>query len=105
MCLDPDILVRDCWEDGEWNIEFRRSLNSSEMAIWEELLGKLQNIRLDESEDIVFWALDKSLTYTTRSLYRFLSFGGIISKETKHLWKAKLPLKIKVFLWQMVIVT
>jgi hypothetical protein len=34
--------------------------------------------------------------------YWHLCFGGVISNRMKEVWDAKLPLKVKIFLWQMV---
>lgn len=36
-----------------------------------------------------------------KSLYRFITHGGVISRVDLCIWKCKLPQKIKVFLWQM----
>jgi hypothetical protein len=48
------------------------------------------------NQDQLEWALDKSKCFITKSLYRFLSRGGC-----GNIWTTKLPLKIKVFLWQL----
>ena len=48
----------------------------------------------------VVWKLERSGHYTTRSMYRFISFGGVVDRRCKKLWKNKLPLKLKVFVWQ-----
>jgi len=34
------------------------------------------------------------------SLYNFLTHGGV-DLQAKMLWKCKIPMKVKVFLWQM----
>jgi hypothetical protein len=51
----------------------------------------------------VLWALEKGGKYSTRSMYMFLSLGGggVTSRRMQELWKAKVPLKVRVFLWQM----
>jgi hypothetical protein len=50
----------------------------------------------------VIWALDKSKTFTTQSMYRFMTDGGIRKDMYKNIWKSKVPLRIKVFfLWQL----
>jgi hypothetical protein len=35
----------------------------------------------------------------TKSMYRLLSFEGVVSKRLQKLWKNKMPMKLKVFLW------
>jgi hypothetical protein len=83
-------------------ISFRRSLAPGEEASWAELLGLLQDKQLEEGDrDTVTWALDNSKTFTTKSLYRFVTHRGVCIPKAENVWKSKLPLKIKVFLWQM----
>jgi hypothetical protein len=45
--------------------------------------------------------MDKSKSFTTKSLYRFISHGGVCVADSRSIWRTKLPLKIKVFLWQL----
>lgn len=39
ICLKKSCLVSDCYVDGEWKIEFRRSLNILTLQKWEELVS------------------------------------------------------------------
>lgn len=65
------------------------------------MYDELQHITLEEGiVDKVVWALDKSKSFTTKSLYRFLSNRGMPSRVAGIIWKCKIPLKIKFFLWQ-----
>ena len=58
-------------------------------------------MQLSEEKDDIVWGLEKRGIYSVRSLYRQLKFGGVISRRMKEVWRAKLPLKVKVFVWQM----
>ena len=40
-------------------------------------------------------------TFTTKSLYSCLTNRGVLIKNSDNVWRVKLPLKIKVFLWQI----
>jgi hypothetical protein len=60
-------------------------------------LHHLQPIAID---DQVSWALEPGGKFSVSSLYRKINHGPSLPHE-KLLWKAKLPLKIKIFLWQM----
>ena len=62
------------------------------------MLEMLHHFNLQQGEDIPIWVLDKSGNYTTRSMYRFLTFGGVVNSRMKKIWSARLPMKIKVFL-------
>jgi hypothetical protein len=47
------------------------------------------------------WVLEKSSSYTTKSLYRQTSFWGVISRRMNEIWGSKLSLKVRIFLWKM----
>ena len=48
----------------------------------------------------MIWKLEKKGHYSTKSMYRFITFGGVIDRQTKKVWKNKMPLKLRVFVWQ-----
>ena len=54
---------------------------------------------LTEGADKVVWKLEKSGKFTTRSVYRFITFGGVIDLRMMEIWRAKISLKLKIFLW------
>lgn len=52
----------------------------------------------DESEDIPIWIWNNKKKFTVKSVYNHL-FDIHLDRSFKHLWKAKIPLKIKIWLW------
>jgi len=101
MVRYPNCSVADCWVNQDWFVEFRRALSSVEFQRWTLLYDELQHISLDNvSSDKVSWALEKTKMFTTKSLYRFLSSRGMPSRIAGIIWKCRIPLKIKFFLWQ-----
>jgi hypothetical protein len=99
---DPEALVEDYYDSNGWDINFRRTLTVEEAEQRSALFEKLQEVCLEPSaSDEVNWALDKSKSFTTKSLYRFISHGGVCVADSRSIWRTKLPLKIKVFLWQL----
>jgi hypothetical protein len=80
-------------------MDFRRPLSSSEAAQWEMLVDKLEDIQLNEGRDKMIWNPEKSGCYTSKSMYRCLSHQGVINKRMIRLWKSKLPMKLKSFMW------
>ena len=94
-----DCLVRDCWVDGEWRLDLCRSFGPEEVRQWETLLHYLDEENLTDSNDGVLWALEKKGGYTSQSMYKFLSFRGVINKRMQRIWECRLPMKIKVFMW------
>lgn len=65
-------------------------------------MSDILRVRLEPGvKDRVSWKLNNTGQYTTQSMYRSITHGGILSKVDEGIWKSKLPMKIKVFLWQM----
>jgi hypothetical protein len=61
---------------------------------------ELLQAQLTTDVDQVKWALEPGGKFFVSSLYRKINQGPSLPQE-KLIWKAKLPLKIKIFLWQM----
>jgi hypothetical protein len=64
------------YDGGEWKVEFRGELSSRQLMEWDELYSKLMEVEITGERDAVVWALEKKGQYSTKSLYRFLRFGG-----------------------------
>ncbi|RLN39911.1 hypothetical protein C2845_PM01G23220 [Panicum miliaceum] len=43
---------------------------------------------------------DGSSGGAAKSMYRFISFGGVLDRRARKLWESKLPMKLRVFVWQ-----
>lgn len=101
LVRDQDCTVADCWEDEEWSVDFKRALSIHDYDRWLELSHELSGVILNSNPDKVIWALDSSKNFSTKSLYRFITDRGMAGRVAGHIWKSKLPLKIKFFLWQV----
>lgn len=72
MVRNPHCYVSECWEEEEWVMEFKRSLNVQEYNSWMELTEILQGCSpIDQAPDKVLWALESTRQFSTKSLYRF----------------------------------
>jgi hypothetical protein len=89
ICRDKDVPVSECCERGECNIDLVRPLNDSDCCLWEELHTELREHNTSQGRDLVFWALDNSHRFTTKSLYRFRTDGGVKTS----VYKKKLELQ------------
>ena len=58
----------------------------------------LNSVALSSGRNTPRWKFMKSGKFTVKSLYEKLSSVGL-DRTFKHLWKAKIPLKIKIWLW------
>ena len=54
--------------------------------------------KTNEQSDGVIWKWEKNGKISVKSIYKHL-FWNDEGEEVKHLWKAKLPLKVKIFMW------
>lgn len=97
-CQFPDVSVANCLLEGMWNIPFKRSLGLEESDQWEDLKLNLLKGDLNNSRDSLIWCFENSGIFSVKSLYKHLTFRGVISRKFQKMWKSKLPLKVKNFL-------
>lgn len=88
-------------KEEEINLTFRRVFGPVELEEWNQFLNDLRGVNLSEEPDTVRWVLERKGHFTTASLYREITFPGYENKEIMSIWRAKLPLKIKFFLWSI----
>jgi hypothetical protein len=84
---------------GVINLTFRRNFGVQERAEWDELERDLEGIELNDEVDSVRWMLTTHGGFTTASLYRHWSFPEVRDVIIEEMWRSKLPLKIKNFMW------
>jgi hypothetical protein len=68
------------------------------MEIWCGLVNILQQINLTDTNDRPSWKWTKNGQFSVKSVYKKLCSNGM-DRSFKHLWKSKIPLKIKIWLW------
>ena len=77
---------------------FRRALVGNKWDMWSYLCIRLMDINFTDVPDIFHWNLTQNGTFTVKSMYEDL-MNGHTKYLQKYLWKLKMPLKIKVFMW------
>uniref|UniRef100_A0ACD5VAP6 Uncharacterized protein n=1 Tax=Avena sativa TaxID=4498 RepID=A0ACD5VAP6_AVESA len=95
----PAALVAEVFVEGRWDILFRRYLGVHEAANLVQLRDSLP-VDLSSSPDSDSWQLQPSGEFSVGSAYRAL-FQGPELPWTSPLWKAPLPLSIRIFVWQL----
>ena len=65
---------------------------------WIHLVSRLMEVQLTHQPDQLCWKLTKSGEFTVKSMYIDVINSSVIP-SSKHVWKVKVPLKIKVFMW------
>jgi hypothetical protein len=74
---------------------FRRGLNDHKWSEWLHLCQRLMAVNLS---DKFVWKLTEFGVFTVKSYYMDL-MNGHTRFLCKYLWKLKIPLKIKIFMW------
>uniref|UniRef100_A0A452YEE1 Reverse transcriptase zinc-binding domain-containing protein n=1 Tax=Aegilops tauschii subsp. strangulata TaxID=200361 RepID=A0A452YEE1_AEGTS len=80
------------------NIQFRRTLAGNRWDAWLHLVRHLMDAQLSQQPDQLCWKLTKNGEFSVKSMYLDVINSSIVPRS-KHVWKVKVPLKIKVFMW------
>jgi hypothetical protein len=92
------VSVADVLQNQPLQITFRRTLTPNKWALWLELVHLLMYVQLSDDKDVFVWNLTNSGAFTVKSMYL-----DLLDNDTKYLkkyiWKIKVPLKIKIFMW------
>ena len=80
------------------NIHFRRSLVGERWDAWLHLVRRLMEVQLSDELDTIRWSLTTTGVFSVKSMYLDLIDTGPLSRSL-HLWKVKVPLRIKIFMW------
>ena len=80
------------------NVSFQRNLIGRNLDDWQELVYLTSNVQIIDSPDRCIWSLHKSGQFSVHSMYAAL-MDEISLPINKPLWKLKIPLKVKVFIW------
>jgi hypothetical protein len=101
ICNQQEWSVSRVLRDGNLNMTFRRNFGAAQEVEWADLTTMMENTHLTLSLDTMRWVFEKSGQFSITSLYRELVFLGVVNKWMMSLWRARLPLKIKSFLWKI----
>nr|XP_051216374.1 uncharacterized protein LOC127333971 [Lolium perenne] len=100
ICEDPEVLVAQYFVNNELAIRLCRSLDPIGMEQWRVLRRLVADVNLGGGPDQVSWHLNSSGLFSVKSMYTKLSQGATVVYQ-KDLWSAAVPLKIKIFSWQL----
>jgi hypothetical protein len=101
ICNQQEWTVAKVMRNENLNLTFRRNFGATQTIEWSELRTLIDGMSLTQAPDNVKWIFEKSGEFSTATLYRELTFTRIINKWMMNILRAKLPLKIKIFLWQV----
>ena len=97
LCCDKNILVFHFLR-RQGQLQFSRWLPPFLFDQWLSLINNIYIHSFENNEDIPLWRWNKNNIFSTSSVYDFLTKEDS-RKHFKHIWKAKIPYKIKIFMW------
>lgn len=97
ICTNTDASVAEVAE-SRWHFPMRRWPTVVLQIQIRELQIELGSVILSDEDDKPRWRWTKSGQFTVKSVYKQLSNSGV-DRSFKHPWKARIPPKIKVWLW------
>jgi hypothetical protein len=83
---------------GQGQLTFTRWLPSWLFEQWLEMVDQIYSFQFENANDSVAWNWSSKGKFTTKSIYNHLS-NGVQGKKFQHIWKSKIPYKIKIFMW------
>ena len=102
ICSFPNCSVAQAHNGEGWLIRFRRTFGPDELAQWGQLWAEIEHQEPLHTPDFISWALEPSGTFSTKSLYSRLCQGDKWP-YARAIWDASVPLKVKIFTWQLAI--
>jgi hypothetical protein len=82
------------------NITFRRQLANNNLVMWHNLVHSIIGVCLNNQNDVFQWDLHQNGKFSIHSMYPALISNNAIIRNTL-IWKLKIPLKIKIFIWYL----
>jgi len=82
------------------NMSFRRTLTGRTLTLWYDLVVRISHVHLNDNANVFRWSLNQSGMCTISSMCNALIINGNVQFD-KHLWKLKIPLKIKISMWYL----
>jgi hypothetical protein len=90
--------VAEVLANNPLHITFRRVLMGEHWEAWLDLVCRIMNVQLSDELDKFIWNLTTSGNFSVKLLYADYMNGHMVFLN-KYIWKLKVPLKIRMFMW------
>jgi hypothetical protein len=97
ICIEQNKSVVEMASRG-WRMNFRRWLHERAQNQLRHMRDILATCVVSNERDRAIWVWEKSRKFSVKSMYNHL-FSWEVNSPNKKLWKAKIPLKINIFMW------
>ncbi|KAK1607529.1 hypothetical protein QYE76_031202 [Lolium multiflorum] len=100
IASEPLATVATLFLGNQCRLTFRRELGFGERVELANVARLVETIHLSEPQDRISWSLEPNGKFSVRSLYKSLC-QDIPHKYYGIVWEIKVPLKVRIFLWQL----
>jgi hypothetical protein len=83
------------------NVSFRRHLFGHNLIAWHTIVAMISDVQLMGQKDTFIWLAQQNRKFSVCSMYRALVVPHILPRDHV-IWKLKLPLKVKIFIWYLI---
>lgn len=83
-----------------FQIPFCRRLVDDLFVQWDNIVTDIKQVCFNTHSYRIRWSLEKKGIFTTKFVYRWLE-RNLVWASNKWIWKAVIPLKIKISMWQL----
>ena len=90
--------IADLWDGNELKCTFRRTVGPALSRMWLEVVQIASTIEFSDNEDSLIWQFTSDRVYTSQSLYKIVSFRGVIPTFVPNIWELRIPTKVHFFL-------
>ena len=97
LCTDKGISVHQ-FILKHAQLHFSRWLPVTLFGPWVSLIDEVYSYPFENEEDKISWKMHKSGGFSTRSVYDLMTSGDT-GHPFSHIWKARIPHRIKIFMW------
>jgi len=97
LCTDKGISVHQ-FILKHAQLYFSRWLPVTLFGPWVSLIDEVYSYPFENEEDTISWKMHKSGGFSTRSVYDLMTSGDT-GHPFSHIWKARIPHRIKIFMW------
>ncbi|XP_048552830.1 uncharacterized protein LOC125533101 [Triticum urartu] len=99
ICHDQESTLAS-WVTSNYDLDFRHRLTGVLGEQWAWMVMEAKKLSLSNSSDTISWAFSSRGKFTTKTMYEWLE-RNLASPNYNWVWKSPVPLKIKIFLWQL----
>ena len=93
-----NVLVAQVMNTVPLNLQFRRAILGDKRDAWLHLVARLMQVTITDQADVFKWKLTTNGKFSVKTLHADY-MNGHTRFLHKYLWKLRIPLKIKIFLW------